>query len=173
MARAQDKRVLVVEDEPDVRTFLQTVLEDAGFQVLTAADGDAAWTIITEERPDFISLDLILPKRSGHRLLKDLRQDPELRKIPIIIVTAHARDELGRNDPEDILDYVINEGAAKLLEKPVRPIDFVRCVQSALGVEEEQGTADRLQLKEQMRKMMAGADAETLEAAMKAMREQK
>ena len=170
MTKAEDKTILVVEDEPDVRVFLQTVLEDAGFRVLTAADGDAAWTLIQEVRPDFISLDLILPKRSGHRLLKDLRQDAELKRIPVLIVTAHAEDELGRNDPEDILNRVIAEGPGRLLQKPVKPIDFVRCVQAALGVDEGDDVEAKLLLKDQMRRMMTGADSDTLRSAMEALK---
>lgn len=170
MTKAEDKTVLVVEDEPDVRVFLQTVLEDAGFQVLTAADGDSAWTLIQEARPDFISLDLILPKRSGHRLLKDLRQDPDLKRIPVLIVTAHAEDELGQNDPEEILNRVIAEGPGRLLQKPVKPIDFVRCVQTSLGVDEGEDVEAKLLLKDQMRKMMAGADSDALRAAMEALK---
>ena len=173
MAKASEKTVLVVEDEPDVRFFLQTVLEDAGFNVITAADGDVAWTMINEQRPDFISLDLILPKRSGHRLLKDLRQDAALKKIPVLIVTAHAEDDLGRNDPESILDRVIAEGPGKLLQKPVRPIDFIRCVQEALGVQEEENVEARLMLKDQMRRMMESAGPDALRAAMEAMKEQR
>lgn len=173
MAKASEKTVLVVEDEPDVRFFLQTVLEDAGFNVITAADGDVAWTMINEQRPDFISLDLILPKRSGHRLLKDLRQDATLKKIPVLIVTAHAEDDLGRNDPESILDRVIAEGPGKLLQKPVRPIDFIRCVQEALGVKEEENVEARLMLKDQMRRMMESAGPDALRAAMEAMKEQR
>ena len=171
MTRAQDMTVLVVEDEPDVRVFLQTVLEDAGFNVLVAGDGEVAWAMIRERRPDFISLDLILPKKSGHRLLKDLRKDPELKKIPVLIVTAHAGDELGRDDPENVLNSFIAEGPGRLLSKPVRPIDFVRCVQDALGVEEAEGVEERLGLKDQLRSMMAGADSEALESAMRALRE--
>jgi CheY-like chemotaxis protein len=170
MTKAEEKTILVVEDEPDVRVFLQTVLEDAGFRVLTAADGDAAWTLIQEVRPDFISLDLILPKRSGHRLLKDLRQDSELKRIPVLIVTAHAEDDLGRSDPEDILNRVIAEGPGRLLQKPVKPIDFVRCVQTALGVDEGEDVEAKLLLKDQMRKMMAGADSDSLRSAMEALK---
>jgi CheY-like chemotaxis protein len=173
MAKAEEKTVLVVEDEPDVRVFLQTVLEDAGFNVITAADGDAAWSMINEARPDFISLDLILPKRSGHRLLKDLRQDKELKKIPVLIVTAHANDELGRNDPEDILNHVIAEGPGRLLQKPVKPIDFVRCVQQALQVDEGEDVEAKLMLKDKMRKMMAGADSDALRSAMEALRDRR
>jgi CheY-like chemotaxis protein len=153
--------------------FLKTVLEDAGFRVLVAGDGDTAWRLIQEERPDFISLDLILPKRSGHRLLKDLRGDAELARIPVLIVTAHAHDDLGADDPEDILNHVIAEGPGRLLEKPVKPIDFVRCVQETLGVEEADDVEARLQLKDQMKRMMADADAEALRSAMDALNKQK
>lgn len=65
MTRAEDKTVLIVEDEPDVRLFLQTVVEDAGFNVMTAADGEEALKRAREKKPDFISLDLILPRKSG------------------------------------------------------------------------------------------------------------
>jgi CheY-like chemotaxis protein len=170
MARAQDKTVLVVEDEPDVQLFLQTVLEDAGFKVLTASDGEVAWQVITEERPDFISLDLILPKKTGHRLLRDLRKDKELSKIPVLIVTAHADDELGRSGPEGVLDGILAEGAGRFLRKPVSPIDYVRCIEEALGVEEIEELEDRLAIKNQMEHLMRSASPEVLRSALDALR---
>ena len=69
MASARDKTVLVVDDEPNIRQYLKTILEDAEFNVLTAQDGEEALGIIRQQRPDFISLDLIMPKKSGHRLM--------------------------------------------------------------------------------------------------------
>ena len=59
MAKAQDKTVLVVDDEPDVREYLAMVLSDAGFKVVTAADGVEALELIRRSTPDFISLDLV------------------------------------------------------------------------------------------------------------------
>ena len=111
MARAQDKTVLVVDDEPNVRDYLAQILRDAGFNVVTASDGAAALEIIQKERPDFISLDLVMPKKSGHKLLYELRKDKELSRIPVLIVTAHAQDELGQNDLQDILENSVVSGA--------------------------------------------------------------
>ena len=66
MERPEDKTILVVDDEPDVRGYLKMILEDAGFRVLTAGDGVEALELIREDRPDFISLDQDQPDR-GHR----------------------------------------------------------------------------------------------------------
>lgn len=172
MTRAEEKTVLVVEDEPDVRLFLRTVLEDAGFNVITAEDGEIAWQTIRERRPDFISLDLFLPKRSGRRLLRDLKADPDLAGIPLLILTAHADDDLAREEPEDVLNRFINEGPGRLLRKPVRPVDFVRCVQQALGIAATEQVEERLGLKDKVQKLMADADSEALKAALKALRQE-
>lgn len=171
MARAHDKTVLVVEDEPDVQLFLQTVLEDAGFKVLTASDGEVAWTLINEQRPDFISLDLILPKKTGHRLLRDLRKDKELAEIPVLIVTAHADDDLGREGPEGVLDGILAEGPGRFLRKPISAIDYVRCIEQALGVEEDEEIEDRLAIKSQMEDLMRGASPDALRAALNALKQ--
>ena len=75
MPRAEDKTVLVVDDEPNVRDYLAQILRDAGFHVVTASDGGEALEIIRQQPPDFISLDLVMPKKSGHKLLYELRKD--------------------------------------------------------------------------------------------------
>ena len=62
MPEAKDKTVLVVDDEPNVRDYLAQILRDAEFNVVTASDGDEALEIIRESPPDFISLDLVMPK---------------------------------------------------------------------------------------------------------------
>ena len=167
MTLSSEKRVLVVEDEPDVRLFLQTVLEDAGFQVLTAADGEIAWETIQREKPDFISLDLILPRRSGRRLLQDLRSDPELSKIPVLLVTAHAKDGLGSEGPEDVLNHFILEGPGRMLEKPVKPEDLVRCVSETLGVEIADEVKEKIGLRQEAERLVAKADPEALMRALK------
>ena len=64
MTQSDIKTILVVDDEPDVRQYLKAILEDAGFNVITAEDGQAALDIIKTQTPDFISLDLMMPKKS-------------------------------------------------------------------------------------------------------------
>ncbi|HXK37390.1 MAG TPA: response regulator, partial [Candidatus Paceibacterota bacterium] len=95
MQKPEQKNILVVDDEPNVREYLKTILVDAGFNVITAGDGVEALEVIRKRKPDFISLDLVMPRKSGQKLLYELRHDAELSRIPVLIVTAHAQDELG------------------------------------------------------------------------------
>jgi len=170
MARAEDKTILVVDDEPNVRHYLTTVLQDAGFRVVTAADGLEALDIIRENPPDFISLDLIMPKKSGHKLLHELRRNKQWSRIPVLIVTAHAQDELGKGDLQDLLDNRIMSGPGTYLEKPVQPLAYVRSIQRALGIEEFEETANRIQLKEQLQESLRNASPEALREALKVLK---
>ena len=170
MPTARDKTVLVVDDEPNVREYLAQILRDADFNVLTAADGDKAMEVIKAERPDFISLDLVMPKKSGHKLLYELRKDKELARIPVVIVTAHAQDELGRGDLEDIMENRIVSGPGIYLEKPVKPLDFVRCVQRALGIEETPDDVERITLQEELQQQLPKAEPHALRRALEALK---
>lgn len=170
MALAEDKTVLVVDDEPDVREYLAALLEDAGFNVDRAADGEEALTMIREKKPDFISLDLIMPKKSGHKLLYELRKDRELSRIPVLIVTAHAKTDLGKQDLQDILDSSIMSGPGTYLEKPVNPQSYVRSIQRALGVEISPESTEKAGLRDEVEKSLRGASANQLRSALAALR---
>ena len=170
MARAQDKTILVVDDEPDVREYLAQILRDAGFQVLTTCDGDAALEIIRGHRPDFISLDLVMPKKSGHKLLYEIRKDRELARIPVVIVTAHAQDDLGQFDFEQVMENRVISGPGVYLEKPVKPLDYVRCVQRALGIDETPEVEDRITLQEELKQHLATAEPQALRRALETLR---
>lgn len=170
MARPQDKTVLVVDDEPNVRDYLAQILLDAGFQVVTAGDGNEALEMIRENPPDFISLDLVMPRKSGHKLLYELRKDRRLSRIPVLIVTAHARDELGEGDLRDIVDNRVISGPGVYLEKPVKPLDYVRCVQRALNLEETPEDRDRMSLQEELQKAMPSAEPHALRRALEALK---
>ncbi len=173
MARPQDKTVLVVDDEPDVRRYLSMILEDAGFRVVTAADGEEALRIVRERKPDFISLDLVMPRKSGHKLLYELRKDRELSRIPILIVTAHAQTELGRGDLRDILENKVISGPSVYLEKPVDPAGYVRCVQRALGIEETAPVAGEPAVKAELEQEIRRASPEALRKALDVLRKKK
>jgi CheY-like chemotaxis protein len=82
------KRVLVVDDEPDVRSYLEMLLRDSGYETLTASDGAAALELAREEKPDLVTLDISMPKASGTRFYKELKTDPQLGGTPVVIVTA-------------------------------------------------------------------------------------
>lgn len=169
MTSAKDKTILVVDDEPNVRSYLRAILEDADFNVVTAADGEEALRIIREQKPDFISLDLVMPKRSGQKVLYELKKDKELSRIPVLIVTAHANTEMGKEQMEDLMKNTALSGPGLYLEKPVSPLAYVRCVQRALGLTESEETADKIGLKKELEDRMKGADTEALRRALDAL----
>lgn len=167
MARAEDMTVLVVDDEPDVLGFLQSALEDAGFTVLTASDGNEAIEQLKTHKIDFISLDLVMPNKSGARCLYEIRKNKEWSKIPVVVVTGHARDELGRNDFEEIFSGKTISGPQVYLEKPVKARDYVNMVKRQVGIEvtdepEEDGAGSE-KIKENLKDMLNGADKDTLQ----------
>ncbi|RLB37383.1 MAG: response regulator [Deltaproteobacteria bacterium] len=82
------KRILIIDDDPDVVVFLSTLLQDHGYQTLEAADGQEGLEITKAERPDLILMDLMMPQKSGISLLSELRQDEKLKNIPIVMVTG-------------------------------------------------------------------------------------
>ena len=170
MVRAQEKTVLIVDDEPNVRDYLAQILRDAGFQVLTASDGEEALETIRREPPDFISLDLVMPRKSGHKLLYEIRKDRKLATIPVLIVTAHAQDELGQGDLKDIVDSRVISGPGVYLEKPVKPLDYVRCVQRALGIEETPEDEDRISLRDELQRHLPEAEPHALRRALEALK---
>ncbi len=85
----QGRKILVVDDEEDVRTFLITVFEDAGAEVVSASDGDEAIAMAVEHQPDLISLDLSMPGKDGVEAFVELRKTAETRGIPVCVVTGH------------------------------------------------------------------------------------
>ena len=170
MTKTADKTILVVDDEPNVRLYLRSILEDAGFAVVTAADGDEALKIIRQAAPDFISLDLVMPRKSGHKLLYELRKDPALSRIPVLIVTAHARDEMGREDLDDLLENRVMSGPGTYLEKPVSPSAYVHAIQRALGIEESPDIAEKRSLRDELNRSLQAASPEAMQRALEALR---
>ena len=82
------KTVLVVDDDPDARGFLTTVLTDNGFTATEAKDGNEALAAIAEAPPDLVALDITMPEKSGVAVYRRLREDEALRHIPVIIITG-------------------------------------------------------------------------------------
>ena len=82
-------RVLVVEDDPSVRGLLQTLLVAEGYAVSTASDGLGGLGQMAATRPDLVLLDLMMPDLGGVRVVEELREDPELASIPVLVVTGH------------------------------------------------------------------------------------
>ena len=86
------KTVLVVDDDPDAREFLTTVLQDHGFGTLTAEDGTEAIAMIEKKPPDLVALDITMPEKSGVAVYRKLKEHDQFKHIPIIIVTGISDD---------------------------------------------------------------------------------
>ncbi len=85
---AKQRKILILDDEPDVVTYLKTLLEDNGYRTVTATGGRAGMEQVRAEKPDLVTLDISMTEGSGTRFYKELKSDPELSKIPVVIVTA-------------------------------------------------------------------------------------
>lgn len=88
----EKKTILIVDDEEDVLNYLKILFEDNGYATLTAADGIEAMEMVRTHNPDLITLDLAMPEQSGVRTYRDMKDDPELRRIPMVVITALGED---------------------------------------------------------------------------------
>ena len=84
------KRILIVEDKPNSRELLRTVLEQQGYEVTEAGDGEEALTSVRQQAPDLILMDLQIPARSGYDVLQEIRKDAKLAHLPVVAITANA-----------------------------------------------------------------------------------
>ena len=82
------KRVLVIDDEPHVVTYIKTLLEDNGYETATAANGREGMEVAKAVKPDLVCLDITMPEESGIRFYRNLKGDSTLSKTPVIVVTA-------------------------------------------------------------------------------------
>lgn len=82
------RTVLVVEDEPDVSTYVSAVLSDAGYKVLVAADGAEGLRLLKSRRPELVTLDINLPEKTGVKFYRELREDVETAGTPVVMVTG-------------------------------------------------------------------------------------
>lgn len=169
MSEVVNKKILVVDDDDDVRNFLATALEDAGFQVETAVDGFDAFEKVKANRPDLISLDLVMPKYSGKKFYRNLQKEKDYSKIPVLIVTGHAHDELGKVD----FDELTMQGPGVYLEKPVKPQNYVEKICEILKIDPPKldfaSSPDPDKLKEELQKRIDSSDVNELQKALDAL----
>ena len=125
MSEGAKQRVLVVDDEPSIAKILRKQLEVAGFEVAVAVDGAEGLVKVREFRPELIVLDVMLPKLSGHQVCATLKQDAELKTIPVLMLTAKAQ----RKDQDEGLQ----SGADAFLTKPFQLEELLAQVRRLLG----------------------------------------
>ncbi len=137
MAHASEKRILVVDDEPDVRNFLATCIEDAGFVVETAQDGEDALEKVNANPPDLMTLDMVMPRKSGIAVIRSLREDERFTTLPVIVITAHAHTDLGSEDIKGFNAFTSGLRPRYTMEKPVTPEKLVKAIADILQVDTE------------------------------------
>jgi CheY-like chemotaxis protein len=147
------KRVLVVDDDENTRRFLSVALKANGYEAVTAEDGDDGYNKVQELKPDLILLDVMMPKKTGFVLFKQLRRKEEFKDIPVIMLTAVAEvledDEVQAEGetferPFDSLRDSLRKAIAKMrdeglvkpevfIDKPIDPEKLIDEVRNLIG----------------------------------------
>ncbi len=128
------KKVLCVDDDPDIRLFVTTVLEENGYTPLIAANGKEGLEIIKKERPDLVTLDVLMPRQSGIKMYRELRTDDSLKNIPVIILSGIARRTFLRS--QEALTEFGSENVPEpeaYMEKPVEPEELAEVIKKVIG----------------------------------------
>ena len=140
------EKILIVDDEQDGVSFISSVLDDNGYDYISANNGNTGLELAGSEKPDLILLDLIMPEKSGIMMFQELKKDPELRKIPIVIVSG-ASEVTG----VDFKNFIFKQPVSKedgpeseasapahyftpdgFVEKPINPEELIKAIQTAL-----------------------------------------
>jgi CheY-like chemotaxis protein len=128
------KKVLIVDDDPDVRLFNATVVEESGYTPIEASNGEEGLKLVKKERPDLVILDVLMPKQSGIRLYRELKTDRSLIGIPVIMLSGVAKRTFLRSQKAltEFGDKPVPE-PENYLEKPVEPEELAREIKQLLG----------------------------------------
>ncbi|NQT55946.1 MAG: response regulator [Desulfobacteraceae bacterium] len=127
------KKVLVVDDELDMRTYITTLLETNGYKPISAVDGVEGLEIVRREKPALIILDVMMPKESGINMYRELKNDPELSNIPVIILSAISKKTFFHS--QKVLDEYKEEKIpepATYIEKPPEPEELLEEIRNCL-----------------------------------------
>ena len=119
-----NKIVLVVDDQPHIVRLIQVNLEKEGFRVVTAGDGVEGIDKVREEKPDLVILDVIMPRKDGFEVLREIKGDEALAETPVIMLTVKTHNA-------DIVEG-LKEGAELYLPKPFHPKELVSLVKRVL-----------------------------------------
>jgi CheY-like chemotaxis protein len=125
------KKVLIVDDEPDVREFIKEVLEEDGYIFLEAEDGETAVQIAGAASPDVVIMDVQMPKKDGFQAFYELRNNDATKSIPVIMLTAVAERTGIKFDAKDMGEYLGSEPEA-YIDKPIDPGKLPAAVKSVI-----------------------------------------
>ena len=128
------KKVLVVDDDPDVRLFNSTVVEENGYTPIEATNGEEGLKKLKEEKPDLVILDVLMPRQSGIRLYRELKTDSAFKDIHVIMLSGIAQKTFLRS--QKALTEFGGEAVPEpevYLEKPVEPEELAAAIKKFLG----------------------------------------
>lgn len=126
---AEEMRLVCIEDEPEMIDLVRLILGRKGFEVIGANGGVEGLETVRREKPDLILLDLMMPDMDGWEVYQQIKADEELRKIPVVVVTAKAQS----------IDKVLGLHIAKVddyITKPFGPQELLESVEKILGMTE-------------------------------------
>ena len=121
-----EKTVLIIEDEEDAAELFAEMMRVSGFRVIKTSKSAPALSMMTADKPDVVLLDIMMPEISGLDILRQMRREPNLANIPVIVITA-------KSMPSDIKNGM-EAGASTYLTKPVGFVDLKEAVERALGL---------------------------------------
>jgi twitching motility two-component system response regulator PilH len=128
------KKVLIVDDDPDVRLFNSTVVEESGFIPVEAENGEQGLKMVKEDPPDLVILDVLMPRQSGIRLYRELKTDKSLKNVRVIMLSGVAKKTFMRSQ-KALTEF----GGEKVpepeiyIEKPVEPEDLADAIKKMLS----------------------------------------
>ena len=127
------KKVLIVDDELDMRTFVVTLLETSGYKALAAVDGWEGLEVARRSNPSLIILDVMMPRESGIQMYRDIKKDDQLKNIPVIMLSALAKKTFFHSQRvlDEYKDEKIPEPEA-YIEKPPEPEELLETIQKIL-----------------------------------------
>ena len=106
------RKILVVDDNEDIRTFVEISLKAKGYEIITACDGQEGWEVLQAQKPDLLIVDVNMPRMDGREVVRRVRADDALKGMPVIMLTGEDKDE-------DILTG-ISGGADQYITKPFK-----------------------------------------------------
>lgn len=128
------KKILVVDDEMDIRIFISTLLETNGFKPIVAKDGEEGLKMVQENKPDCVILDVMMPKESGLKLYREIKSNEATKHIPVIMCSAvskktffHSHKELDRYHGASI------PPPEAYIEKPPEAEELITCLQQVFA----------------------------------------
>lgn len=126
------KKVLLVDDEPDAVDFAKEIIESMGHTVVYAHDGSSGIEKMRLEKPDLVILDVQMPGKDGFQVFAEIKQDDELKSIPVIMLTG-IREKVGLGFSSDDMGKYMGDKPNDYVEKPIEPAKLQTAVSKVLG----------------------------------------